>query len=106
MAIEAQVIGNLVNRLRVIDWVTQHPEVRDERSSRPSSCSGSRAPVPPTCHDCSAATRTAAHSWAGRPATRVPPPETATFTTDPRIEEARAAAEMLDVLNPEMKAIH
>ena len=36
----------------------------------------------------------------------VPPPETATFTTDPRIDEARAAADMLDLLNPDVKAIH
>ena len=36
----------------------------------------------------------------------VPPPEAATFTTDPRIEEARVAAEMLDLLNPDVKAIH
>ena len=35
MAMEAQVVGNLVNRLRVIDWVTQHPEVRDEKVVAP-----------------------------------------------------------------------
>src|SRR5581483_11622332 len=36
----------------------------------------------------------------------VPPPEAATFTTDPRIAEARAAADMLDALNPAVKAMH
>ena len=36
----------------------------------------------------------------------VPPPEAATFTTDPRIDATRASAEMMDTLNPGFSAIH
>jgi hypothetical protein len=36
----------------------------------------------------------------------VPPPEAATFSTDPRIEEARRNAEMVEAVNPGFKAIH
>ncbi|MGH8983404.1 MAG: sulfotransferase, partial [Acidimicrobiia bacterium] len=30
LALESQITTNLVNRLRVTDWITRHPEVSDE----------------------------------------------------------------------------
>ncbi|HZP30515.1 MAG TPA: sulfotransferase [Acidimicrobiia bacterium] len=106
VALEAQVTGNLVNRLRVVDWVKQHPEVRDEPVAAPLFVLG--LPRSGTTYisrllGCDPARRPLM-GWEARDC--VPPPEAATFTTDPRIAEARAAADMLDALNPAVKAMH
>ena len=105
-ALEAQVTGNLVNRLRVIDWVAEHPEVRDEQVVAPLIVLGlPRTGTTFLSHLLDAdPARRSLMGWEAR--NPVPPPEAATFTTDPRIEEARVAAEMLDALNPDFKAIH
>jgi hypothetical protein len=106
VALEAQITGGLVNRLRVVDWVARHPEVRKERVEAPLVVLG----LPRT--GTTFVSRLLACDPARRPLMGwevrdcVPPPETATFTTDPRIDRARAAAEMLDALNPEVKAMH
>jgi sulfotransferase family protein len=105
-ALEAQLTGGLVNRLRVVDWVTRHPEVREERVEAPLVVLG----LPRT--GTTFMSRLLACDPARRPLMGwevrdcVPPPEAATFTTDPRIDQARAAAEMLDALNPAVKAMH
>jgi hypothetical protein len=106
LALEAQLVGNLRNRLRVVDWRRGHPEVAAEAVTAPLFVIG----LPRTGTTLLSALlacdprRRALRRWeSGDP---VPPPETATFATDPRIEETRAAGEMLDALNPGFKAIH
>jgi Sulfotransferase family len=106
LALEAQVTGNLVNRLRVVDWVARHPEVRDQQVIAPLVVVGlprTGTTLMSRLLGCDP-NRRALMGWEARSC--VPPPEAATFTTDPRIEEARVASEMLDALNPAMKAIH
>src|ERR1700709_2825445 len=34
-AIHANIVGNLVNRLRVVNWTREHPEVADEQIESP-----------------------------------------------------------------------
>ena len=106
LALESQLVGNLRNRLRIVDWRLRHPEVVTEAVDAPLFVIG----LPRTGTTLLSALlacdpgRRALRRWeSGDP---VPPPETATFTTDPRIEETRAAGEMLDALNPGFKAIH
>jgi hypothetical protein len=106
IALEAQVVGNLRNRLRVVDWRRRHPEVATESITAPLFVIG----LPRTGTTLLSALlacdpgRRALRRWeSGDP---VPPPEAATFDTDPRIEETRAAGGMLDALNPGFKAIH
>ena len=106
LAMEAQITGNLVNRLRVTDWIASHPEVLEQRVEAPLFVLG----LPRTgttlmsyllgCDP----TRRSLMRWEA--ASSIPPPEAATFTTDPRIEEARVAEQMMDALNPGFKAIH
>lgn len=105
-ALQQQIVTNLVNRLRVIDWIASHPELADERVERPLFVLG----LPRT------GTTLLSYLLDRDPATRslmrwesqlsVPPPEAATFTTDPRIETTRVSQEMLDALNPGFKAVH
>ena len=106
LALEAQLVGNLRNRLRIVDWRARHAEVAGESIVAPLFVIG----LPRTGTTLLSALlasdpgRRALRRWeSGDP---VPPPETATFTTDPRIEETRVAGEMLDALNPGFKAIH
>ena len=106
LALEAQLVGSLQNRLRVTDWRTSHPEVATEAVTAPLFVIG----LPRTGTTLLSALlaedprRRALRRWeSGAP---VPPPEAATFTTDPRIEETRAAMVMLDAINPGFKAIH
>ena len=105
-AIEHQILANLTNRLRVYDWVQDHPGVRGEAVERPIIVLG----LPRTG-------TTLVHELFHRdPANRslmrweaidsVPPPDAATFDTDPRIEAARVAGAATDALNPGFRAIH
>lgn len=106
LALEANLVANLRNRLRVVDWRATHPEVADEAVVAPLFVIG----LPRTGTTLLSALlaedprRRALRRWeSGDP---VPPPEAATFDTDPRIEETRVAGQMLDALNPGFKAIH
>ncbi|MEX0665605.1 MAG: sulfotransferase [Acidimicrobiia bacterium] len=106
VAIEAQITKCLVNRLRVTAWLKEHPTLRDAPVERPIIVLG----LPRT------GTTLLSELFHRDPATRslmrweamdsVPPPQAATFTTDPRVEAARVDAGMLDALNPGFRAIH
>jgi hypothetical protein len=105
-ALEAQVTTNLVNRLRVTDWLATHPELLRRPVERPLFVLG----MPRT------GTTLLSYLLDEDPANRsllrwealasVPPPTTASLRTDPRVDAAREGQAMLDVLNPEFKAIH
>jgi sulfotransferase family protein len=106
VALESQIVGNLVNRLQVVDWIGSHPEVVNERIERPLFVLG----LPRTgttllsyLLDADPARRSLMR-WEAMSA--VPPPEAATFATDPRIDAARESQAMLDAINPAFKAIH
>lgn len=106
LAVEAQITTALVNRLRVTAWLTDHPEVLAEPVERPIMVLG----LPRT------GTTLLSELLHRDPANRslmrweamdsVPPPDAASFTSDPRIEAARVSAGMLEALNPGFHAIH
>jgi hypothetical protein len=106
LALEAQLQGNLATRLRVVDWRRTHPEVAAEALTAPLFVIGLPRTGTTLLSGILACDprRRALRRWES--GTPVPPPEAATFTTDPRIEETRAASAMLDTLNPGFKAIH
>lgn len=105
-AIEAQVTTNLVNRLRVTDWITRNPSVLDRPVERPLIVLG----LPRT------GTTLISELFHRDPRNRslmrweaqdpVPPPDGTHFDDDPRIETARASAKMMEQLNPGFGAIH
>ena len=106
LALESQIVANLANRLRVVDWWAAHPELAEERIERPVFIVG----LPRTgttllsyLLDCDDGVRSLMR-WEAM--SSVPPPQRATFTTDPRIDATRESSAMLDALNPGFKAIH
>jgi hypothetical protein len=99
-------VSYLVNRLHVLDWERRFPEITE-------------APVvPPVVMIGMGRTGTTIlHDLLGQdPASRVPltwevdqpspPPETATYETDPRIAEVQARIDASDQLHPEFKTMH
>ena len=106
MAVQGNVVGNLVNRLKVVDWAAHHPSVSDERIDAPLIVIGMfRAG---TTHlssllDQDPRNRSLLRWEAGD---SVPPPGPANFRSGPRVDAVRASAAMLDQLNPMMSVVH
>jgi hypothetical protein len=106
LALPANVLGELTNRLRLVDWAKQHPEVADEQIEAPvfviglfragttllsyllDQDPGNRPLLGWEAHDCT------------------PPPGPGNHRAGERVESARAKLGMLDLINPAMKAIH
>ena len=106
LAVEAQVRGNLANRLRVHEWHRTHPDLSAAPVEAPLILVG----MPRS------GTTALSHLLAADPDNRsllaweanesIPPPTTATYGDDPRFATARAAPSAVDLINPGFKAIH
>ena len=79
---------------------------RTSASSGRSSSWGCRARAPPRSRTCSRATRRNRSLLHWEAADSVPPPEAASYPSDPRFEAARKSADALAGLNPGFRAIH
>ena len=98
-AAEGMAIGNLVNRLNVVDWHRTHPKLAETKIDSPIFLIG----LPRT------GTTALSHLLSVDPANRsllgweinqsVPPPTTATYRTDPRFLAAMDAPDMLSMIN-------
>ena len=96
----------LTSRLRIEAWYRDHPEVDDERVEGPVFIIG----LPRT------GTTALSHLLTADPQIRslrvwesgdpVPPPETATRDTDPRIAQAQAGLDLMDQAFPKMKMLY
>jgi len=106
MILRTWVHERLVNRLRVVDWVGTHPEVRDERVECPIVVVGMLRTGSTLL--CELLARDPANrplmKWEGLNA--LPPPATATFTTDPRVAAEVAKQEAIYSVVPELKTVH
>ena len=105
-AIANLITNALVNRLRVTAWIAEHPDLLVAPVERPIAVLG----MPRT--GTTLLTELLHRDPANRSLMRwestdsVPPPEPAEFENGPRVATARAAAGMLDELNPGFRAIH
>jgi hypothetical protein len=106
VAVPSVIAANLVNRLRVIDWAHQHPEVAQERIDAPIVVIGMfRAGTTFLSYLLDEDRR-------NRPLLRwesgdsVPPPSSVDHRAGPRVEAARESGAMLEQLNPKMRAVH
>ena len=96
----------LTSRLRIEAWYRAHPEVADERVEGPVFIIG----LPRT------GTTALSHLLTADPQIRslrvwesgnpVPPPESATRDTDPRIAQAQAGLDLMDQAFPKMKMLY
>jgi Sulfotransferase family len=101
-----RVLGHVVNRLGYVDDRKRHPTIADERIVKPVFIIGLPRTGTTILHDI----------LAQDPANRAPitwetmfpspPPEAATFTTDPRIARCAATFPSVDLQIPAFKAMH
>ena len=106
MAVRANIVGSLANRLRVVDWAARHPDVADERIDAPVIVIGMfRAGTTflSSLLDQDVRNRSLLRWEAGD---SVPPPTLADFRSGPRVDAARASGDALEQLNPRMAAVH
>ena len=105
-AAEVDVVNYLSTRLAVTDWRRTHPEVADGDITRPVFIVGQPRTGTTILYDLLAQdpANRAPLTWeVDRP---VPPPETATYETDPRIAEADAIAALPDLIIPGFTDFH
>jgi hypothetical protein len=96
----------LTNRLQLVAWRAQHPAVADVRVERPLVIVGQPRTGTTILYDLLAQDPRfrVPRSWeVDKP---VPPPEPATYSTDPRIAEAQAQYDLVDTLIPGFAAFH
>ena len=106
IAVRGNIVANLANRLRVVDWVARNPDVADERIDAPLFVIGMfRAGTTflSSLLDQDRRNRPLLRWEAGD---SVPPPTPANARSGPRVDAVRASADMLEQLNPKMAAIH
>jgi hypothetical protein len=106
VAIQTNIVGSLVNRLRIVDWAHQHPDVADEQIVAPLVVIGMfRAGTTFLSYLLEQDVRNRALlRWES--ADSVPPPTPENHRTGPRVEAARAGNDTLELINPRLRAIH
>jgi hypothetical protein len=105
-AVRGTVVGSLANRLRVVDWIRQHPEVADERIEAPIVVIGMfRAGTTFLSQLLDQDPRNRALlRWEANDS--APPPSPASFRSGPRVDAARLSNDLLEDINPRMRVIH
>ncbi|MEM9706105.1 MAG: sulfotransferase [Pseudomonadota bacterium] len=104
-AVRAAMEGALINRLRVTDWITRHPEVLEERIEAPFIVVGLfRAGTTLMSYLLERDARhRPLHRWEASDS--LPPPTPQTFEQDPRIEKTRAQMALVDQINPRLRVV-
>ncbi len=100
------IVGDLSNRLQLVQWRKDHPAVAEQEIVAPIIIVGLPRTGTSILHDLMAQdpAMRAPLSWeVERP---VPAPRTATFTTDPRIAEAQAQFDLVDSIIPGFTEFH
>jgi hypothetical protein len=100
------VLGHLTNRLQVTDWHRRHPEMAAADVTPPIVMIGMGRTGSTILHDL----------FGQDPANRVPrtwevdhpcpPPEAATYESDPRIVESQAGIDLAYEVRPELRSMH
>jgi soluble cytochrome b562 len=106
MAAAGDLVGHLTTRLQVVDWHRRHPALARDDVPPPVVIVGQARTGTTILFDLLA--QDPAHrvplTWeVDRP---VPPPETATYDTDPRIADVQAQLDLVDLALPGFKAMH
>jgi hypothetical protein len=104
--VETETVGYLGNRLGIVEHRRRHPEVGEAELVAPIVIVGQPRTGTTILYDLLAQdpANRAPLTWeVDRPC---PPPQTATYATDPRIELSRSTAEMADLLIPGFTDFH
>lgn len=100
------VLAHLQNRMRIVDWHRQHPEIAREDVVPPIVIVGQGRTGTTILYDILA--QDPAHraplTWeVDHP---IPPPEPETYDTDPRIEQSQTQLDMTELVIPGFKSMH
>jgi hypothetical protein len=100
------VIEHITNRLQVIEWRKTHPELAEQQVVPPIVIVGQGRTGTTILFDLLACDPNVRVPLTWEVDLPVPPPQTATFTTDPRIAESQARYDGIDLVLPDFKAMH
>jgi hypothetical protein len=99
-------LRTLENRLRLVDLFHQHPEIAEQPIERPIFVVGPPRSGTTIFHDLLAMDPGNRVPLSWETCYPLPPPEAATFRTDPRIARVQADLDRVDRLVPEFKKMH
>jgi hypothetical protein len=105
-AFPGMLVGSLSNRLRVVDWIANHPEVADERIEQPIVVIGmfrAGTTLLSRLFDQDPRNRALLMWEAGD---SVPPPTSDNHRSGPRVDAVHASNAMLAQLNPMIEVVH
>ena len=103
---EADVVGYLTARLRILEWRRTHPEVATGAVTRPIVIIGQPRTGTTILFDLLAQDPAHRAPLTWEVDFPVPPPTTATYDTDPRIEESEVMSGMADQIIPGFSNFH
>jgi hypothetical protein len=106
MVARADLLRTLENRLKLVDFFKQHPEVAEQRIERPIIVVGPPRSGTTIFHDLLEMDPDNRVPLTWEVSYPLPPPETATFRSDPRIAQVQADLDRVDQLVPEFKKMH
>ncbi len=96
----------LENRLRLVELFRQHPEIAEQPVERPIFVVGPPRSGTTIFHDLLAMDPHNRVPLTWETCYPLPPPETATYLTDPRIAQVQSDLDRVDQLIPEFKKMH
>ena len=99
-------IRTLENRLRLVDLFGEHPEIVEQPVAQPIFVVGPPRTGTTIFHDLLAMDPDIRVPLSWETCYPLPPPETATFHTDPRIAQVQADLDRVDRMIPEFKKMH
>ena len=102
----SEILRILQNRLRIVDTLTRHPEITAGAIDAPIIITGTARSGTSILHELLAQDPRHRVPLAWEVMYSVPPPETATYQTDPRIERADREVTLWHEVAPEYKTMH
>jgi hypothetical protein len=106
MVARGDLLRTLENRLRLVDLFRQHPEIAEQPIERPIFVVGAPRTGTTIFHDLLAMDPDNRIPLSWETAYPLPPPESATYRSDPRIARVQADLDRVDRLVPEFKTMH
>jgi len=106
IAARADLLRTLENRLGIVELFKQHPEIGEQPINRPVFVVGAPRTGTTIFHDLLAMDPDNRVPLSWETSYPLPPPETASYLTDPRIAQVQAELDQVDKLIPEFKKMH
>jgi hypothetical protein len=103
---KTDLVRTLENRLGFVELFKQHPEITEQKIERPIFVVGPPRSGTTIFHDLLVMDPDNRVPLTWETSRPLPPPETATYRTDPRIALAQADLDQVDKLLPEFKKMH